>query len=214
MPRKIILASAIIILAIGCIGGLKYYEQHQEQNFISSISPALKNTSLRFSNAQKIILATDQDRTYQNAFDEFEKAIAAIDENILATQTITDQKFKNISDASVKYQSLASDILRSEKSGIKAHALYSAKMNAANEANQLLKSTDNNYVMQRANKLALEALEESLEHLNEISKSSEKSKNLLIEIQKLGNELATQLPKDSLIEESIIKPVINKLSKQ
>lgn len=214
MPRKITLTLSIVLASLICIGGFKYYELHTQKVFISKLLPHVKNSSLRFSNTQKMILGTETDRTYQNVPDEFEEAIKAVNENILATQTISEPKYKPIADKIINYQSIISNLLRSEKNSINANALLRAKMEAAKEANKIMQSTNNSYVIERANKLALEALEEAQKHIDQSSKSSEKSKNLLIEIQNIRKELATILPIDSLIEDATINQVIAKLSKQ
>lgn len=99
MKKKIVTAGLIAVLAAG---GAYGYKQHQRTEVISSVTPSVKNASIRVLNASK--LETDKTSiTFKELFDRLEADTAEIEKRNIEIQSLANKDNSDITDPAVAY---------------------------------------------------------------------------------------------------------------
>ena len=107
---KFAIAAAIaIVVAIGSYVGYAKYEQ---QKFQESITPHVKNASLRLANAVRYETEKDTKITYKELFEKLESDVAEIDKRIIDVQTLATPENKEVTDPVLAYLKSSQELLR------------------------------------------------------------------------------------------------------
>ena len=109
MKIKIIGAIAAILVVTGGYFGYLRYEQHK---FVESITPHVKNASLRLANAVRYETEKDSKITYKELFEKLESDVSEIDKRILDVQTIATPSNKEITDPVLTYLKSSQELIR------------------------------------------------------------------------------------------------------
>ena len=107
---KFAIAAAIAIVV--AIGGYIGYTQYEQQKFKESITPHVKNASLRLANAVRYETEKDTKISYKELFEKLESDISEIDKRIIDVQTIATTDNKEVTDPVLAYLKGSQELLR------------------------------------------------------------------------------------------------------
>jgi predicted unusual protein kinase regulating ubiquinone biosynthesis (AarF/ABC1/UbiB family) len=105
-------AIAVAIAIVVAIGSYVGYTRYEQQKFQESITPHVKNASLRLANAVRYETEKDTKITYKELFEKLESDIAEIDKRIIDVQTIAAPGNKEVTDAVLTYLKNSQELLR------------------------------------------------------------------------------------------------------
>lgn len=105
---------AFIVLAICAIVGSYFgYVSYDKHKFVKSITPNVKNTSIRLANAIRIETEEGSKITFKELFDKLESDINEIDKHILEIQTLATPSNKAVTEPVLTYLKSSQELLRS-----------------------------------------------------------------------------------------------------
>jgi hypothetical protein len=106
------LITATILIAIAATTYI-LYNKYQYAQFVESLIPHIKNTSLRVGNISRYEIETGTGVTYRELFDKLEADVTEIDKRVLEIQTVSTSSTQSIINLTAAYLKSSQDYLRS-----------------------------------------------------------------------------------------------------
>jgi len=107
---KKLLAAGLILSAIG--GAYVGYTKYDQHKFVSSITPHVKNVSLRLANALRYETESNTKITFKELFEKLETDISEIDKKLLDIQTASSPTYASITEPVLAYVKGTQELLR------------------------------------------------------------------------------------------------------
>jgi ABC-type transporter Mla subunit MlaD len=104
------LVVAIVVLILGGAGYIAY-GKHKQTLFIESLTPHVKNASLRVVNSVRFD-ADGSNMTFKEIFEKLEADIAEIDKRLLDVQSLSSAATSSFTDPTIEYLRATQDYLR------------------------------------------------------------------------------------------------------
>ena len=203
---------ALVIFVLMSFASYIGYQKFKSNEFIDTVTPHLKNTSLRVTNGISHELDVNSKITFKEIFNKLEEDIAEMEKRKLEIQTITNETNKDISSSAVEYIKASQAFTRSSLS-------YSRKLLAKRSASDWMdrkmeeyKAAAGSYSREYERKSATQAIDDftkaSLEFLDAAPEVLESAKAL-----KTSREIvARTFQNDSLIPQDKLDELIKKFS--
>jgi hypothetical protein len=207
---KRLLVGLTVLVFLGGLGylGLGRYKQ---QEFIESISPPIKNTSLRVANVATYETSEESKITFKELFDKLELDIGEIDKRILEVQTIASPSQKSVADLAVGYMRSSQDLLRTLLAKYRRSlSLDSASERAHRAAEEAFSSSGELFhykveAFEKAGKERTKAAAELSESVSDVLSSVKTLRGALARVATVAN-----LRSDVLIDPAILEVIAKK----
>lgn len=205
LKRLLVGLTAFVIL-----GGLGYIGlgRYKQQRFIESISPLIKNTSLRVANVATYETNEESKITFKELFDKLELDIGEIDKRILEVQTIASPSQRTLTDSAVGYMRGSQGLLRALLAKYrKALALDSASERARSASHEMSTSSSSlfSYRLDVWAKAVEDREKAAVELAGSTSDVVSSAKSLIDAVARLS--AADVLPSDALIDPAILHAI-------
>jgi hypothetical protein len=199
-----------IALALSvAIGGYFGYQNYQQSIFIASLTPHVKNASIRVLNSTRFETDSDSKATFREVFERLETDIAEIEKHLIEAQTLATPKTAPIAEPSVRYMKASQEYLRALLQKFRRALKHSSASDRTEEALADLRSSRGygfEYAKKRTDK-ALEELRKAEYEYNAASKELAATASALIESSKA---LQGTLASDALVPIGALQAVIDK----
>ncbi len=206
MKKKLIIViAAAIVIAAGYTGFLKY-EQHK---FVESITPYVKNASLRLANVMRYE-QEETNITYNELFEKLESNIAEIDKRILDVQTISTSSNKEVTDPVLEYLKGSQEFIRALLSKYRKQIALSSASDWATSSIESIRDAGSYDGLVYASKAADKAIKELGEAEKEYNESIPDVRNATNKMKKVRTNLAASMPSDALVDAAIFEAVAKK----
>lgn len=189
MKKNIVTA---IIIILGMVGAYFAYLKYVEFKFINSLTPAVKNSSLRISNELRVMLSNDSNMTYGEIFKKLEEDISKIDEKILEIQSLSNPNTQHIADPILAYLNEGQEMLRATLSLYRKRLSYESATETVLDSIKTLKESTSSYELKSASQRSDSAMEE----LKKTGKELTAANNALYESVK---KMRILLPKAAMV---------------
>ena len=205
VKRIVIIAGLVVVAAIGVYFG---YHWHQQSKLIEAITPHVKNTSIRTSNALSYEITEGSKITYKELFEKLEADISEIDKRLLEVQTISTPATKIKTDIVFAYLNGCQEMLRAQLWKYRKQLALSSASKWFDKSLGLYKVVGY-YGFEYARK----TVEEALKALNEAGREYEEAKSNLVVTAKKLTEIRTQIASivsaDNLVDPNALAKVVD-----
>lgn len=203
MKKTIIIVGLAIALAAG---GAYGYKQHQRAELIGVITPAVKNASIRATNASK--LDTDKTNvTFGELFKRLDDDTAEIEKRSIEIQSVSTQDNSQITDPAIAYLKDCQEFERALAMKYRKALAYSNSMDNFGEALDEAKSATG-YAFQYANRRVDKYLDEAGKNRKEAAEAKEALVAAAKKLKESRAKAAEVLPDDALIPVAQLDTVI------
>ncbi len=196
------------MVALVMLGGYFSFKKYDEYKFTESITPHIKNSSLRITNEIHLLLAKESHITYGEAFQKLETDIAEIDKKNLEIQSIANSSTKNRADPALAYLQGGQEILRAMLIVYRKRLAYQSAVETTDESIQDYKESTESYEWKYASKRADEAIADQKKAAKE---STEADSSLLKSVKKmetLRTNAALVISEDALVSAADLKSIV------
>jgi len=205
MKKKLIIVIVtVIVIAAGYVGFIKY-KQH---NFVESITPHVKDASLRLANVVRF--DTEETKiTYRELFEKLESDIAEIDKRILDVQTIATPSNKGITDPVLAYLKGSQELLRSLLLKYRKQLTLSSAIDLADRSIDDMRNVGLSgleYATTVSGRAYIDLGEVEKEYSEAISDVLNATNNM----KKAHANLASSIPSDALADPTIFEAIAKK----
>lgn len=194
--KKVLILIAVVVLGVGGYFG---YEKVGSHKFVETLTPHVKNVSLRTTNAIGYETESDKQITFKELFEKLEADIQEIDKRLLEVQSVSTAKTAAVTDPTVSYLKTNQLFLRAMLQQYRKQLEFSSKMKWARKKVDDLKSVDH-----YGYKYAQTAFKEALSEMNEAEKEYKEAQvelnEAVIKLKTAREPLATVFPGDALID--------------
>jgi len=206
MKRLAIIIVCIITLSVA--GGYFGYRWYQQNQLIKAITPYVKNTSLRTSNALVYETGTESKITFKELFERLESHISEIDNKLLEVQTLSTPATKGKADLAISYLRGCQELLRAELSKYRKQLALSSSMDWVVKSIELYRDAGY-YGREYARKHSGEAL-------NEMGKAKQEYEEARLDLAKTATKLiearngvSSILSADILVDSKVLLKVVD-----
>lgn len=112
MNKKLVWTGGVVAVFVIAIIGYFGMESSQRSKLTETLTPHIKNASLRVNNEFDEDLSTDSKMTFKELFERVDASISEIDKRIIEVQTLASEKNKTITEPSVEYLRACQTYLR------------------------------------------------------------------------------------------------------
>jgi hypothetical protein len=209
MKKKVIIALLlIVIVAAGYIGFIKY----EQFKLVKSITPHVKNASLRLENALRYETENNTKITYKELFEKLESDVSEIDNRILAIQTIATPNDKKVIDPVLEYLKSSQEFLRALLSMYRKQLAYGSIRDWTEQSLDDLKNAGSSYEREYASKAFDNAIKEAEKSLKEYGDSQTDILSAAKNMKEMRSKAAVTIPIDALADPNIFESIIKKNS--
>lgn len=204
---KFIVYIAIALAVV--VGGYFGYQKYEQSKLIASLTPHVKNASIRVLNSTKFETESDSKATFKEVFERLETDITEIEKHLVEAQTLSTPKTAHIAEPSVRYMKASQEYLRALLQKFRRVLKLSSASDRTKEALDDLRSSSGygfDYAKKRSDK-ALEELREAESEYNSAPKELAAAASALIESSKA---LQGTLASDALVPISALQTVVVK----
>jgi len=107
MKKLLAVAVAAAIIVAGYFG----YQQHTETAFLDTLTPHLKNASIRVTNSSELEIKPSQ-ATFKEVFDRLDVDVTEIEKHLIEVQSISSSKTEKLSSPAIAYLRAAQEFSR------------------------------------------------------------------------------------------------------
>jgi len=202
--KKWIIVCAIILAVIAIAGGGAYfaYRQHLDNQIIEGAYPSIKNTSLRVSNAIKLM--DSRHVTYKEAFEKIDADVAEIDKKLLDVQTASTASTEKWMTAIVGYLRSSQELLRAQSAMFRKQMLASSAVNWAERRFRAPVDSSNSFEQSYNLKARDEAMKDASNALAELRAAGQSVDVALTKLMQSRDTLSSFVPADTLIDTGLI----------
>lgn len=206
MKRKIIIVLALIAaVTAGYIGFIKY----EQLKFVESITPHIKNASLRIENAVQYETENNTNITYIELFKKLETDVSEIDNKILAIQTVATPSNKEVIDPVLGYLKSSQELLRALLTMYRKQLAYGFARDLAERLLDDLKNADK-YRREYVSKAFDNAIKDAEKSLKEYGEAQTDVRNTAKNMEEVRLKVAVKIPIDVLANPNIFESIIDK----
>jgi hypothetical protein len=208
MKTKLIV---IFITVLLILGGYFSYQKYEDYKFTESITPHVKNASLRITNEIHLLLSKESNMTFGEAFEKLEADVSEIDKKNLEIQSITNSKTQSKAAPVLAYLHGGQEVLRAMLSLYRKRLAYNSAMEATHKSIDDYKQSTESYEIKYASKRANEAIAEAKKASEE---SIEANSGLLKSVKKmeaLRSKAALVVREDALVSVADFKSVVKSI---
>lgn len=201
-----------VIVAVALAGAVFYgYKQHQRSELIASISPAVKNASIRVTNASK--LETEKTNiTFKELFDRLDADTAEIEKRSIDVQSIATKENAELTDPVVEYLRHCQEFSRAYSMKYRKAFAFSNALDRVTDAIDDAR-TSNSYGYEYAAKRRDKAMEEMKKASSEAKKADEDFVAATRQLKDSRVKLAALLPDDALVPLAQLDSLVEKKAK-
>jgi hypothetical protein len=106
--KKIFAATAVVAVIIAGYFG---YQRHSDTEFLNTLTPHIKNASIRVTNSSELEVKPSQ-ATFKEVFERLDTDIAEIEKHLIEVQSISSSKTTQISTPAIAYLRAAQEFSR------------------------------------------------------------------------------------------------------
>lgn len=207
MKLKVI-ASAFTVLAI--LGSYFAYSKYVDYKFIESITPHVKNSSLRISNEIRSLLDDGSKMTYKESFEKLEADISEIDKKILEIQSVTNSEAQNKTEPVLNYLKGGQEMLRAMLNMHRKKMAYQSAIESSRDAFINMLNVTDSYELKYASKRSTEAMTAMEKAGEELTKANSDFLETSKHMSGLLSKVSLIIVGDALVNEADFKSVIKK----
>jgi len=200
--------AAVVAVAI-VIAGYFAFSAHEQQKFLESIRPHVKNSSLRLANAIRYETEEGTKITFKELFEKLEADVAEIDKRILDVQTIATPSNKEVTDPVLDYMKSSQELLRALLMKYRKRLAFSNAIDWTERAIDEMKTTSY-YGMEYAKRTGDKAIKDlekaQVEYKGAIADVIGATNNM----RETYSKVVASLPRDVLIDPAILEAVSKK----
>lgn len=206
--KKVVVAIAAAALLTG---GFFVYKKHEEIQFIASISPNVKNASIRVANSAK--LETEKSSiTFKELFDHVDVDTAEIEKRSIDVQSLATKDNAEITTPVIEY-------LRNCQEFSRAFAMKYRKNFAFSNAMDRVRDTLDDYRNSSySNEFMKQRRDKAIEEMNKAAAEAEEAGASLVvatrQLKASRMKLATLMPDDALVQVPQLDSVIESNTKK
>lgn len=205
MKKYIAVAAAIIIVGVAYLG----YVQYEKSRLIDSITPHVKNISLRVVNSTRYETEADTKITFKELFEKLEVDIAEVDKRLIDVQTIASPKTAKLTGPVITYLKTSQDYLRALLQKYRKTMKVNIAMNWSDKTLDDLRNSSG-YGFDFAKRSADTAIKELEVAGKEYEDSKVELRASTLKLKETRTAIASILPEDSLIPVAQLDAVISK----
>jgi hypothetical protein len=209
MNKSLIIFLGVVLVTIPMVfAGLYMYRTQQDKKLIATFNPSIKNSSLRLKNELGYMFG-DSQITYREFFENLEKDISEINNNLICIQSASTPRVKEKTEKLIEYLKASQETLRCMLNNSRKRL---AKESAVESAKESQRYFDNlGYLGQY---YARTAANESRERISkadrEVKESAEEFVSSLKKLKSAREAVVNIVPPDCLLEFGILNNVIEK----
>ena len=158
MKRSMKLALALALLAVVAVAGIGYWQYTilRDNRVIDSVKPAVKNTSLRVTNA--LALLHSPSVSYQEAFRQLDDNVTEIGNRLLDVQTAATPSTVVWMRVIGDYLAAAQELLRAESQMFRQRLHWATALETAHDTIKRLGQADNEFERKLLNRQSSDAI--------------------------------------------------------
>jgi hypothetical protein len=209
MKKKIVAAGLVALLAAG---GAYGYKQHQRTEVISSVSPAVKNASIRVLNSSKF--ETEKTSvTFKELFDRLEADTAEIEKRNIDVQSLANKDNADITEPAVAYMRDCQEFSRTLSMKYRKTLAFSNAVDRLNDVlGEPMPSSDYGFELRKNRR------DKAMEEMNTASAEARAAAIALVAATKRLKETRTRaapiFPDDALVSTAQLDAVIKTNSEE
>ena len=204
--RKKLIAAFIVALVI--VGGYFSYLKYQDYKFTESITPHVKNSSLRITNEIHLLLAKESNMTFGEAFQKLEADISEIDKQSLEIQSITNSNTQSKADPVLAYLQGGQEMLRAMLSMYRKRLALQSALEATDKSIEDIKQSTESYEIKYASKRADEAIAEQKKASEELTEANSGLLKSVKKMEALRSKAELVVSEDALVSVADFKSVV------
>lgn len=204
---KYAIAAVVAILLV--VGGYFGYARYEQQKFQESITPHVKNASLRLANAVRYETEKDTKITYKELFEKLESDVSEIDKRIIDVQTIATSDNKDITDPVLAYLQGSQELLRAILQKYRKQLSVSSSSDWLDREMKDLRSASY-YSVEYAAKSAKKALGEYEKALKEYQEATADVLGAAKKMTDVHAKVAPFIRSDALTDVAVFQAIVQK----
>jgi hypothetical protein len=208
--KSAIAAAIAIVIAIGGYIGYSKYEQHK---FQESITPHVKNASIRLANAVRYETEKDTKISYKELFEKLESDVSEIDKRIIDVQTIAAPNNKEVTDPVLDYLKGGQELLRALLLKYRKHLALSSARDWADRTIDEIRST-RYYGREYALKSADKAIKDLEKAANEYDEATADVVSAARKMADVHSKVAPYIRSDALTDVAVFQAIVQKNEKK
>ena len=185
---------AIILMVAGFLG----YQKYENFKFIESLTPHVKNASLRVANSARYESEEGSKITYKEFFEKIESDIQEIDKRLIEIQSISSPKNSSTTDPTVAYLKASQEYLRALLQKYRRMLKLSNAMDWSRKQLDELRSATS-YAFDYAKKSSTKAIEELGEAEREYNESVPELAKTVAALKEARSKIVGVFSEDALI---------------
>lgn len=205
MKKGITVLFAVLAIA----GSYLAYAKYEENKFVESLKPHVKNSSLRLANALRYETEEATKITYQELFEKLEADIAEVDKRILEVQTSEIPRYKDKADTVLAYLRGSQELLRCVLMKYRKQLAYGSAVEWATKSLDELKSASY-YGFDSAYKSSGKAIDDINKAEKEYSEAVSAVLSATKKMRELRIKAASVMPVDTLVDAAIFEAFAKK----
>ena len=199
----VVVAAALIVVAYYS------YQNYQRTELIASLTPHLKNASLRVQNSARYELDPETKITFKELFDRLESDITEVDSRLIEVQTLSTPESASITDPAVTYMRSSQEFLRAALQKYRAALSYSTASSMVDDALEELRSS-NHYGFEYANRRADKAIGELRKAGEELAAAGPALATAADQLADAAAPLRETFAPDALIDAKVLQEISSK----
>lgn len=139
MLKKILVSLVIAVPLV--FTGKYFYDKQQRSEYLETITPLVKNSSIRVSNTLKVEIDSSN-ITFNELFEKLDEDVKEIEKRNIEVQSAAVKKFKDISDPTIAYLGACQSYSRAMAMMYRKKLIHENSLEAAKEAVADIRGSD------------------------------------------------------------------------
>jgi hypothetical protein len=203
--KKLTIGIAAIVIAAGSYLAFMKYNENQ---FISSLAPHVKNASIRISNSSRLELEPSQ-ATFKELFDRLDTDVAEIEKHVVEVQSSSTEKTAAISAPVVAYLQAAQEFARAQSMKYRKRLAFRNAVDRSDDAIRDLRSASSygsGYALERSKKSLDELTKANEEFESSVKEFVVAAKNM----RETESKISQMFPQDALVQTKQLDDIIER----
>lgn len=197
---------AVLCLIVG--GGYYFYQQHKRTELVETVSPAIKNATIRITNSSKFELAASN-ITWKEMFDRLEQDTSEIEKRNIDVQALATNATATITTPAIAYMQDCQELSRALLLKYRKRFAFSNASDRMDESLDDIREADSysfKYAKKRSDKALADlkkAQEEEASAIADLGKAASK-------LKQSRAKLSGTFPEDALIAPATLDAIIKR----